>query len=95
MKFIIFTKEEADNIRGQHGKYSGIDPIKVFRPKYIGGYEVPFTEVEEYALPLDVLNDPDLKSIKGFLSCFPIYDANYYIKELDIDTNELKITYLE
>lgn len=95
MKFIIFTKEQADNIRGNYGKYSGLDPIRVFRNKYLLGQKVPFTEVEEYALPACVLDSEDLSQIKGFLVCFPIYDADYYIKEQDPETNEERIIYLD
>lgn len=85
--FIIFTKEQSDKIKGRYGRYSELQPIQIFRSKYLAGLEVPFTEVEEYALPLEVLEDDDLKEIKGFLSCFPIYDANYYIKEVSIESN--------
>ena len=95
MKFIIFTKEQAELIKGKYGKFSGLDPIKVFRNKYLLGQKVPYTEVEEYALSLNVLDSEDLKSIKGFLSCFPVYDADYYIKEQDTETNEERIIYLD
>lgn len=87
MKFIIFTKEQGELIRGEYGKYSGIDPIQVFRKEN----EV---EIEEYALPLECLNDPDLIQIRGFLMCFPQVDAAYYIKQPDIITGEVSNVYL-
>lgn len=36
MKFIIFTKEQADNIRGNYGKYSELDPIRGNWRIYLG-----------------------------------------------------------
>lgn len=88
MKYIILKKEQAEKIKGKYGSYSAIDPIPVYRQKYLLGKKVPMTEIQEYALPLEVLNDADLKLIKGFLNCFPIYDADYYIKEIDDDTKK-------
>ncbi|MHB8131101.1 MAG: hypothetical protein ACYDEX_19140 [Mobilitalea sp.] len=83
MKFIIFTQDQKDLIKGNYGKYSGLDPIKVYRNKYLAGISIPGTEVEEWALPIEVLQAEDLKQIKGFLQCFPIYEADYRIKYED------------
>ena len=49
--YIIITKEQADQIRGRHGKYSAIEPM----PSPDGNYLVPER----------CLDDPDLQSIKS------------------------------
>lgn len=48
--YIIITKEQAEQIRGRHGKYSAIEPV----PSPDGNYLVPER----------CLDDPDLKDIK-------------------------------
>lgn len=48
--YIIISKEQADAIRGRHGKYSAIEPV----PSPDGNYLVPER----------CLDDPDLKDIK-------------------------------
>lgn len=68
MKFIIFTKEQADNIRGQHGKYSGLDPIELTDGRY--------------GLPPEVLDDPDLSEVHDFLASLPIEEAEIKVQEL-------------
>jgi hypothetical protein len=94
MKFIIFTKEQSDNIRGIYDKgFSSLEPITVYRNKYLMGVKIPLTEVEEYALPENCLVDPNLYQVRGFLQCFPIYDANYYRKEKDIETGAETLIY--
>ena len=49
--YIIITKEQAEQIRGRHGKYSAIEPV----PSPDGNYLVPER----------CLSDPDLKDIKA------------------------------
>jgi hypothetical protein len=48
--YIIITKEQAEQIRGRHGRYSAIEPV----PSPDGNYLVPER----------CLDDPDLKDIK-------------------------------
>ena len=94
MKFIIFNQQQSEAIRGKYGVYSGLDPIRVFRNKYLSGMKVPFTRVEEFALPLEVFESEDLKQIRGFLKCFPVYDADYFIETEDIETGKLEVQFL-
>ena len=49
--YIIITKEQAEQIRGRHGKYSAIEPV----PSPDGNYLVPER----------CLDDPDLQDIKA------------------------------
>ena len=55
MKVILLTSEQADQVRGRHGKYSALDPILADNGMYI--------------LPTDVLDDPEhaevLKDLEG------------------------------
>ena len=95
MKFIVFTKEQAESIKGKYGLYSAIEPVLIFRNKYLLGQKVPFTEVEEYILPLACLDDIDLQKINGFLKCFPVYDADYYQKVTDEETGKAQLIYLD
>lgn len=46
---ILLTKEQADKVRGRHGKYSELDPIE--------------SDNEMFILPDDVLNDPEHKEV--------------------------------
>lgn len=68
MKFIILLKEQADFIRGRHGKYSGIDPVELTNG--------------QYGVPPEVLTDPDLSEVHDFLAALPIEEAE--IKELEL-----------
>ena len=68
MKFIIFTKEQAELIKGQYGKYSALDPIELTDGRY--------------GLPPEVLNDPDLSEVHDFLAGLPIEEAEIKVQEL-------------
>jgi hypothetical protein len=37
MKVIYLTKEQADKVKGRHGKFSALDPIELMD----GGYGLP------------------------------------------------------
>ncbi|HUU99462.1 MAG TPA: hypothetical protein VMW32_00730 [Bacteroidales bacterium] len=50
---IYLTKEQADKVRGRHGKYSALDPIEA--------------EDGNFILPKDVLSDPEHKEVLGEL----------------------------
>jgi hypothetical protein len=60
MEMILLTKEQADTIRGNYGKYSALDPIQV---------------VEGWALPIDVLNDPEFLAVHDILVSYPIQNV--------------------
>lgn len=49
MKIIYLTQEQADKVRGRHGKYSALDPIMADNGMFI--------------LPVEVLNDPEHKEV--------------------------------
>lgn len=53
MRYIIISKTTASKIRGEHGKYSAIDPLPLGDGKYI--------------IPGSVLDDIDLKEIHGLI----------------------------
>lgn len=97
MKLIIFTQEQKNSIISEYKTVERTDyfePIEVFRSKYLSGYPVPFTEVKEYGLTLDCLESPELINFRGFLKCFPIYDADYHIKQKSLFDDTEIIIYL-
>jgi len=49
MKAIILNKDQADKVRGNHGKYSALDPIP--------------TDSGMFVLPIEVLDDPEHKEV--------------------------------
>lgn len=49
MDLIYLTKEQAEKVRGRHGKYSELQPIPA--------------EDGSFVLPLDVLKDPEHKDV--------------------------------
>ncbi|HUX56347.1 MAG TPA: hypothetical protein VMV77_05205 [Bacteroidales bacterium] len=51
--YIIITKEQADEIRGRHGRYSAIEPV-----------ELPDGN---FMVPERCIDDPDLKEVKSKL----------------------------
>lgn len=53
MKHIIISTTTANKIRGEHGKYSAIDPIPLGDGKFI--------------IPENVLSDIDLEEIEGLI----------------------------
>jgi hypothetical protein len=53
MEAILLTKEQADKVRGRHGRYSALEPIP--------------TEDSYFMLPADVLKDPEHKEVLGEL----------------------------
>ena len=96
MKLIIFTEDQKNAIVAEYAtlyRTDYLEPIEVFRSKYLAGFPVPFTEIKEYGLPLDILENHKLAIYRGFLKMFPVYDANYYRKEKDINTGEESIVY--
>lgn len=97
MKFIIFTEEQKKAIVAEYAtlyRTDYLEPIEVFRSKYLAGFPVPFTEIKEYGLTLDCLESPELISYRGLLKCFPVYDADYYIKQKSLFDGTEKIIYL-
>lgn len=62
MIFILLTEEQANKIKGNYGKYSALDPIQV---------------IEGYALPTDVLNDPEFASVHEFLLTLPQQEVTF------------------
>ena len=62
MEMILLTESEANAIRGNYGRYSALDPIKV---------------EEGYALPLAVLNDPEFATVHDTLVSFPIQEVTF------------------
>ena len=67
MKAIILTKEQADRVRGRHGKYSAVYPIEL--------------NDGNFGLPPDVLLDHDLADIHEFLLALPVRDAEVIIHD--------------
>jgi hypothetical protein len=57
---ILLNKEQADQIRGNYGKYSALAPIQV---------------VEGFALPVDVLDNPEFATILNYLYTLPIQEV--------------------
>ena len=53
MKHIIISTTTANRIRGNHGKYSAIEPLPLGDGKYL--------------IPENVLSDEDLKEITGLI----------------------------
>ncbi len=49
MKVILLNKDQADKVRGRHGKYSALDPV--------------LTNDNRFILPVEVLNDPEHKEV--------------------------------
>ena len=49
MNFIVFTKDQAERIKGKYGIYSAIEPVEVYRKALIMGIKNPFKEVRELA----------------------------------------------
>ena len=49
MKVIILTSEQAEKVRGRHGKYSALDPVLADNGMFI--------------LPTDVMDDPEHKEV--------------------------------
>lgn len=45
MKLIYLTSEQADKVRGRHGKYSALEPVA--------------TDNGAFVLPIEVLDDPE------------------------------------
>lgn len=53
---IYLTKDQADKVRGRHGKYSELRPVA--------------TEDGNFILPMDVLEDPEHKEVlEEFQKC--------------------------
>jgi hypothetical protein len=72
---IILTPQQAELIRGRHGKYSAIDPV--------------LTPDGNYIIPENCLNDSDLKSVKSQLDGMVNAENIQDIKDLK-DTESLK-----
>lgn len=68
MKLIILKTNEADSVRGRHGKYSALDPIELTDGRF--------------GLPPEVLADPDLSEVHDFLAALPIEEVE--IKEPEL-----------
>lgn len=49
MKLIVLTTQQADQVRGRHGKYSALDPILADNGMYV--------------LLVDVMDDPEHKEV--------------------------------
>lgn len=62
MEMILLTMEQANQIRGNYGSYSALDPVQV---------------VEGYALPIGVLNNIEFSSIKDYLLSLPIQEVTF------------------
>ena len=59
---ILLTQEQSNEVKGNYGKYSALDPIQV---------------VEGYALPLSVLDDDEFSSVKDLLLTFPQQEVTF------------------
>lgn len=56
-KFIILTERQANEIKGRHGRYSELQPVKL-----VNG---------EYVLPVKVLEDPEFERVAARLKRLP------------------------
>lgn len=64
MRVIILTAEQAQEVRGTHGKYSGLDPVQL-------------ADGISYFLPVEVLENNDLpETIIAILEQFPQRELN-------------------
>lgn len=69
-RMILLTLEQVTQVKGNYGKYSALDPIQV---------------IEGYALPLDILNDPEFSNVHELLLTLPQQDVTFIEPELPIE----------
>lgn len=66
MKMILLTEAQADQIKGNYGNFSSLEPIKV---------------VEGYALPLLILDDMEFISVREYILTLPIQEVTLIIPD--------------
>lgn len=62
MEMILLTPEQTNQVKGNYGSYSALEPIEV---------------VEGFALPVDVLYNVEFEAIKDLLLTLPIQEVTF------------------
>jgi len=74
MKGIFLTKEQADKVKGRHGKYSELEPIEINK---------------DFILPADVMDDPEHREVINDLGDCKFAEIEVTVTE-ESKTKELK-----